>query len=136
MVLFLALAHLLGFISSIHAVMSTRTSQGAVAWVVSLNGFPYVAVPAYWVFGRNKFQGCVTARRTKDRESTRELKKILEKLTPFLLPDADKTEATRAAEGLAEMPLLTGNHVELLIDGQATFDSILQGIDSARDCPR
>ncbi len=37
--------HVLGFLSSIHAVMSTRTSQGAIAWVVSLNTFPYVAVP-------------------------------------------------------------------------------------------
>ena len=38
--------HTLGFISSIHAVMSTRTSQGAIAWAVSLITFPYLAVPA------------------------------------------------------------------------------------------
>ena len=60
------LFHVLGFTSSIHAVMSTRTSQGAIAWAVSLNTFPYLAVPAYWVFGRSKFQGYVVARRTKD----------------------------------------------------------------------
>ena len=58
--------HVLGFISSIHAVMSTRTSQGAVAWVVSLNTFPYFAVPAYWVLGRSGFRGYVTARQTGD----------------------------------------------------------------------
>ncbi len=56
-VLIVTLAHTLGFVSSIHAVMSTRTSQGAVAWAVTLNAFPYVAVPAYWVFGRSKFDG-------------------------------------------------------------------------------
>ena len=60
--------HVLGFLSSIHAVMSTRTSQGAIAWVVSLNTFPYVAVPAYWVFGRSTFRGYVTARQTGDLE--------------------------------------------------------------------
>ena len=55
--------HVLGFLSSIHAIMSTRTEQGAVAWAVALNTFPYVAVPAYWVLGRSRFQGYVTARR-------------------------------------------------------------------------
>jgi len=54
--------HVVGFLSSIHAVMSTRTPQGAIAWVVSLNTFPYLAVPAYWVLGRSRFQGYVTAR--------------------------------------------------------------------------
>jgi len=54
--------HVLGFIASIDAVMSTRTAQGAVAWAVSLNAFPYLAVPAYWVLGRSKFEGYVTAR--------------------------------------------------------------------------
>ena len=39
--------HVVGFLSSVHAVMSTRTPQGAIAWAVSLNTFPYVAVPAY-----------------------------------------------------------------------------------------
>ena len=55
MAIFLTICHILGAISSIHAIMSTRTAQGAVAWAVSLNTFPYVAVPAYWVLGRNKF---------------------------------------------------------------------------------
>ncbi len=46
--------------------MSTRTPQGVVAWIVSLNAVPYLAVPSYWVFGRNKFQDYVIARRNVD----------------------------------------------------------------------
>jgi cardiolipin synthase len=34
-----------------------------VAWVLGLITFPYVAVPAYWVFGRSKFRGFVALRR-------------------------------------------------------------------------
>lgn len=50
MLLLAAIAfHFLGLLSSIHAVMSTRTPQGAIAWAASLNTFPYIAVPAYWV---------------------------------------------------------------------------------------
>ena len=58
---FFTLLHLVGFFSSIEAVMSTRTPQGAVAWAISLNTFPSVALPAYWVFGRSKFNGYVRA---------------------------------------------------------------------------
>ena len=66
--LFLLLAHLLGLprTGSIDALMSTRTPQGVVAWIVSLNAVPYLAVPSYWVFGRNKFQDYVIARRNVD----------------------------------------------------------------------
>jgi cardiolipin synthase len=59
----LALVQIMGLISSVHAVLRTRTAQGAIAWVVSLNTISPIAVPAYWVFGRSKFQGYVHARR-------------------------------------------------------------------------
>ena len=50
-----------GFIAAIEAVMTARTAQGAVAWSVSLVSFPFVAVPAYVVLGRSKFEGMVDA---------------------------------------------------------------------------
>lgn len=50
------LFHVLGAISSVQAIMTARTSQGAIAWAVSLNTFPYVEVPAYWVLGRRSPQ--------------------------------------------------------------------------------
>jgi len=126
-------AHIAGFVSSIHAVMSTRTAQGAIAWAVSLNAVPYVAVPAYWVLGRNKFQGYVTARRQVEPATDEVTDDALELVRPFLLPAGADAEAGRAAERLAEMPFLVGNRSELLIDGDATFASILAGIDAAQD---
>ena len=126
-----AVFHVLGIVSAVHAVMSTRTSQGAIAWAVSLVTFPYLAVPAYWVLGRSKFQGYVLARRTSDDQTGPVEERILGSLAPYRVPAVDRLEATRAAEGLANMPVLKGNRVELLIDGDATFDSILSGIDEA-----
>ena len=124
--------HVLGFLSSIHAVMSTRTSQGAIAWVVSLNTFPYIAVPAYWVFGRSTFRGYVTARQTGDLE-IQHIVQTASAESADLRSTAARTGATRAAELLAEMPALRGNTVGLLIDGDATFASIFDGIEQARD---
>lgn len=125
--------HTLGFISSIHAVMSTRTSQGAIAWAVSLNTLPYLAVPAYWVLGRSKFQGYVTARRSVDDKNEHIEREAIETTARHRIVDTQLHEAARAAEALAGMPVLGGNQLELLIDGNATFGSILEGIDQARD---
>ncbi len=128
-----AIFHTIGFISSIHAVMSTRTSQGAIAWAVSLNTFPYLAVPAYWVLGRSRFHGYVTARRGVDDANEHIEREAIETTAQYRIEEADRQEAARAAEALAGMPVLRGNQVELLIDGNATFTSILDGIDRAQD---
>ncbi len=127
------LFHVLGFTSSIHAVMSTRTSQGAIAWAVTLNTFPYLAVPAYWVFGRSKFEGYVIARRGTDVRNDQIEQEVIDTATPYLVPEGEGAEAASAAEGLARMPVLRGNAVELLIDGDATFESIFRGIDEAKE---
>jgi cardiolipin synthase len=127
------LFHVLGFLSSIHSVMSTRTSQGAIAWAVTLNTFPYLAVPAYWVFGRSKFEGYVIARQTTDDRTERIEREVVETASSYRVLGADRSEAASAAEGLAGMPVLKGNRVDLLIDGDATFKSILAGIDEAKE---
>ena len=125
--------HILGFLSSIDAVMSSRTSQGAIAWAVVLNTFPYVAVPAYWILGRSKFHGYVTARQQGDLEirGLTEQVKVYEE--EFVSSVGSQSAAIRAAERLAEIPTLTQNRAELLIDGEATFASIFEGIEGAQD---
>jgi cardiolipin synthase len=129
----LLVAHLLGVLTSMHALMSTRTAPGAIAWIVSLNTFPYVAVPAYWVFGRSHFQDYISLRRDKVASLEVTLKPELAKLEAFrTFWPADSRAAFRAVEKLARLPFLDGNQVELLINGERTFDSILEGIDAAQ----
>ena len=126
----IAIFHLLGIISSVHAVMDTRTTQGTIAWVISLNTFPYIAVPAYWILGRSRFKGYVKAHRASEQHIARYEHLIETRLAPYRMPVSN---VVMAAEKLAEMPQLKANHVDLLVDGQVTFDSIIQGIDGAED---
>lgn len=119
--------HALGIISSINAVMTARTSQGAIAWVVSLNTFPYATVPAYWILGRSRFPGYVVARRSEDADMKEKLARLLARLQPYRISDAELTSVRMAAEKLADLPFLSGNSVELLVDGDRTFDSIKRG---------
>ena len=126
--------HLVGLALSVHAVMATRTAQGAIGWAVSLVSFPYVAVPAYLVLGRSKFNGYVTARQQDEAEVLDEaLREKRDLFEPFVTTLASEYPAVRAGEKLAEIPVLTGNDAELLIDGEATFGSIFGGIARARD---
>jgi cardiolipin synthase len=127
----LAVAHTLGALSAISAVMSSRTSQGAIAWVISLVTFPYIAVPAYWIFGRSKFHGYVTARQNKDARARSVLDEILAGTAVHESDIGELYGQVRAIERLAKMPFLGSNQVELLIDGERTFNSIIEGIARA-----
>ena len=128
-----ALFHIFGLVSSIHALMSTRTTQGTIAWIVSLNTFPYLAVPAYWILGHNRFQGYITARQSGDHEIHKLATQVKDVIAELREMDPVKGEAYSAGEKLAQLPFVGGNKSKLLIDGEATFSNILEGIDAARE---
>ncbi|QDT56589.1 putative cardiolipin synthase YwiE [Caulifigura coniformis] len=134
---FVMLMHTLGAISSIQAVMSTRTPQGAIAWAISLNTIPYIAVPAYWVFGQSHFDGYEFLRyREMLSESSLKydtIRKLREKGLIFEPQTERQAHQQKLLERLAMMPILRSNDVDLLVDGQATFDAIVDGINSAKD---
>lgn len=129
--LLLALFHLSGLLSSLDALMSSRTAQGSIAWIISLNTFPYVAVPAYWIFGRSRFQGYVISRQETEHELVSKHQLKASGVEQFVLQSTRERGSLQAVERLAKMPFLQGNAAELLIDGQATFDSIFAGIAAA-----
>jgi cardiolipin synthase len=130
---FVIVAHVLGALTSVRAIMEVRTSQGAVAWVISLNTIPYVAVPAYWVFGRTNFKGYVTARRDHQREFKEFWDSFYQTLADGDLIYDPERKSPFVTEQLAKLPATTGNDAELLIDGDATFQSIFDGIARAQD---
>jgi len=123
----------LGILSAVHAVMSVRTPQGSIAWAVSLVTFPFVAVPGYWVFGRDKFKGYVLTRQNELDNLSSIILQANQNLAAVTVDAGHSSGAVRLAETLARSPLTNGNHAELLIDGEATFDSIFAGIDAATD---
>jgi len=122
-----------GVLSALNAAMTARTSQGAVAWIVALVSFPFVAVPAYWVLGRSKFKGFADAYESNKDEIDAVVEDIVTNLAPDAVDLADRSPHLRAMSRLAGYPFVGGNAAELLVNGEATFDSILAGIADARD---
>ena len=124
--------HILGFFSSIHAVMTNRTAQGAIAWGVSLNTFPYLAVPMYWVFGRRKFEGYVESFQERQKDVNDLATRVRAALDPYEVQSLERLPNYEALQKIAQTPLLRGNDVELLIDGERTFDSVIDGLSRAQ----
>lgn len=129
---FVALAHTAGALTSIEAIMETRTSQGAIAWALSLNLFPYGAVPAYWIFGHSELEGYVVARRSSAAEFQYVSDKLRSSLTEGELRSEIDKPMGKMLEKLAGLSFTRGNEAELLIDGEATFNSIFEAIDAAQ----
>jgi cardiolipin synthase len=134
MIAFLVTAfYVAGVLSAIHAAMTARTAQGAVAWSVSLVSFPFIAVPAYLVLGRNKFDGMAEAFNERHDEIDEFLVEFNDRLDPWVIPAEDAPSWHEAIRRLSGFELTRNNRVELLINGEATFDSILAGVAEAQD---
>ncbi|PID54798.1 MAG: cardiolipin synthase [Gammaproteobacteria bacterium] len=124
--------YVLAILSVLRALRSTRTSQGAIAWILSLLTIPYIAIPLYWIFGRNKFAGYYQQRETLEKENRHLVDQSSNALAEFIaLPDDDQL-LYKSLGKLARMPATTGNRVELLINGEATYDSMAQGLEAAQ----
>ena len=119
--------HALGMATAVHAVLKTRTSQGAIAWAFGLVTLPYVSLPLYWVFGRDRFMGYVNARREEGVQIGDLRKSLAAARTPASLPGD-----LNVFSQLAHAPFVTGNSARLLVDGEATFDAIFKAIEQAR----
>ena len=121
----------LAFYSAYRAIMETRTAQGAVGWAVFLISFPLLGLPAYWIFGRSRFVGYKSARQIKDEKVRKALFTLRERLSECTYRHNDKYGIDVIKTGITTLPTLRGNDVELLINGEATFASIMEGMERA-----
>lgn len=116
------------------AIMTTRTSQGAIAWATSLVAFPLLTLPLYLVFGRRKFERSIAARRA-DIAAIQPVLGELERRAPSSSETESQIDSGRLKplERLAKFPFIGGNDAQLLIDGEATFKAIFSEIEAARE---
>ncbi|MGI9471222.1 MAG: cardiolipin synthase [Rubripirellula sp.] len=124
---------LLGIASALQALMTTRTSQGTIAWVISLLTWAPIAVPAYWIFGRDKFLGYINSRRSSCDTFSAVSQSATPQMTPYSVELTDEQSNARVLEQLASLPFTSGNETKLLIDGEETFAAIFDAIDEAKE---
>lgn len=129
----LLVLHLLGMAAAMHAMFGSRTPQGAVAWIVALLTLPYIALPFYLVFGRNKFHGYVRAIRARSGR-IREIGRGLMLLHRDFRKTLDGVaEQHKVLERLTDIPFTRGNKAGLLVDGAEAFRAMFEDIKAARE---
>jgi cardiolipin synthase len=124
---------ILGVLSAARAVMTARTSQGAIAWSLALVTWPVITVPLFWILGRNKFHGYVDIRRARDLQLLGIAEDALPDMTPFKVDLGTSHGEARVLEELTQLPFTRHNDVGLLINGDATFEAIFAAIESAKE---
>jgi cardiolipin synthase A/B len=117
--------YVLAAVCAVREVGASRTSQGSIAWLLSLAFLPFPTALIYLVFGWKHFDSYAqTKMEVRGRRIIRS-----EELAVIDRDTGNDWPVQRKAAG---MPFLAGNKAELLIDGDATFDSILEGIAAAK----
>lgn len=129
----LALFYAIGVLHVVHALMHVRTSQGAIAWVLSLLLLPFVAIPLYWLLGPKRFSSEVGGRRFKNSRLAVLAAEMIERLRRYEVDIPEDDAFERAARILGGLPFTRGNRFELLIDGEETFGKVFETICSARN---
>ena len=125
-----AILYIVGALHVLHALMNVRTSQGTIAWIICLITLPWIAIPLYWILGRNRFSGYVRARRADDERLRRLAAGVRGALQVF---EAKETSPfMTAAENLGGLPQVRGNKLSLLVNGDTTFTAIFRSIESAQ----
>jgi len=125
--------YVIGILHILHALMHTRTSQGTIAWVVSLMFMPFLSIPLYWLLGRDKFGGYVRARRGNDENMRSLAKDMHHSLRKYAIDLPEENIFERCAEELGGLPFTRGNRLKLLINGEETFEHLFAAINQAKD---
>jgi len=131
--LFLAALEIAGVIVAVHAILNTRTSQGAIAWALSLVTAPYLALPLYAFFGRRKHEGSQHPKRCVEISIQEITSRLKTQWLPFHKVINGRATLSRFMEKLSGMMFTGGNGVHLLINGRTTFETIFAAIDQAQN---
>ena len=128
----LAVVEIIGILLAVDAVMRPRSSQAAIAWSIALVTLPVVTIPLYVIFGRTRFHGYAEALRLKETIVGERLREWFSRMAATA---AESHEGLEAVEDLVRsitgIPFTRGNRVELLVDGEATYEAMLNAVTAA-----
>jgi cardiolipin synthase len=134
--LVLALTVLLSVIGSAHALLHKRDTRAATLWVGFILFAPLVGSVLYFILGVNRIkrQAALLRGNLKHFRAVQTVHECSVEQLAELLPASGRHLASlhRATAKVLTRPLLPGNRLELLVDGDAAYPAMLRAIDEAR----
>ncbi len=122
----IAAFYLSGLGLAVTSAFQSRTPQGTMAWFIALTLFPFLAVPAFLLFGKKKIEDYDQY----DRELLDVRRQIESGIAPFRV-----TKETTPLERFlvhTNIDFLGGHEAKLLLNGRETFNEMLTSINNAQ----
>ena len=119
---FLCCHVVLAIIACVHVLLNKRQPYAAALWFVIVLSVPMIGPIFYWFFGINRIA----------RKARRRLKPgILKDAGPIKVP-AELEPLRRVGDTVARYPLVNGNRIELLVNGDEAYPAMLAAIASSK----
>jgi len=117
-----------------HAVITKREPRSAAMWLALLLLVPVLGVLLYLTLGINRIRRKARALHIPDMNGDRRLARVSGAVLRQMLGQkrAHLANLARVIDQVDRRPLLSGNRVELLQDGDETYPAMLEAINSAR----
>ncbi|HWX19280.1 MAG TPA: phospholipase D-like domain-containing protein [Candidatus Binatia bacterium] len=133
---FAGLALLLAVVASGHAVLYKRDSRAAIAWVGFIWLAPLAGAVIYFIFGVNRIRRQAASLRgdlERYHVQSAHPECLPEELHRHLPEHAGHLNMlARVVSGVVERPLLPGNLIEPLVNGDEAYPAMLEAIGQAR----
>ncbi|MCF8037626.1 MAG: cardiolipin synthase [Desulfobacteraceae bacterium] len=128
----------LSLLAAGHALFFKRTPQSALGWVAVSLAFPFVGPVTYFLFGINRVQ--TRAQKLEDKHPPHRVEPGGGRSIDTLKYSHSELELSRAATEIARisdnvfrMPLVGGNRVRMLHNGEQAYPEMLETIENAED---
>jgi cardiolipin synthase A/B len=126
---------LVSILASGHAVLYKRDSRAAVAWVGLIWLVPFLGSLLYLLLGINRIRRKVAGLRGHESAHFNPLENFScspEDLVAVLPPGSeDLVEMARLCDSLTRLPLMVGNDIQALADGDEAYPVMLDAIENA-----
>ena len=115
------IAYLVGL--GVWIVLQKREPAATLSWLMGLAALPYIGFVIYHVFGPQKIE----------RHRMRRARARVGLPGADAGEDAEAAELARLGQATTGLPPTTAHVVQLLVDGAATYDAMIEAIGKARD---
>jgi cardiolipin synthase len=114
-------------------LLSPKTPQGKIAWILVVLGVPGGGLAFYWIWGRSRLKRKVLTLRHGRASYVEAAERPFREAVVRQLGGGLSAELARTAEVMGAFPPYPGNDVLLLAEGPEAFAAGLEAIDGARD---
>ncbi len=127
-VLVFLVGSILTTVGASHALLNKRDPRSALAWIAMCIALPFLGVLLYYVFGKNRI-------RTRAQKMTPGIERVANPWQDELKQASvrsDYRNLARLSAASSQRPLLSGNNIQPLYNGDVAYPAMLQAIDNAK----